>query len=85
MPERRAGPRLRRRRRRSRLPISLAETDIARGNLTYWGDVDGGEVALWALYPSRRLLSARVTAFLDHLKEAFPSGTPDELTAYLEA
>jgi hypothetical protein len=34
-------------------------------------------------YPSRRLLSARVSAFLDHLKEAFPMGTPDELAAYI--
>jgi hypothetical protein len=38
---------------------------------------------LWTLYPSRRLLSARVSAFLDYLKEAFPVGTPDELAAYL--
>jgi hypothetical protein len=40
------------------------------------------DVALWTLYPSRRLLSARVTAFLDHLKESFPQGTPEELAAY---
>ena len=48
-----------------------------------WGDVAGPEIALWALYPSRRLLSARVSAFLDFLKAAFPKGTPDELAAYL--
>jgi hypothetical protein len=28
-------------------------------------------------------LSARVSAFLDHLKEAFPMGTPEELAAYI--
>jgi hypothetical protein len=29
------------------------------------------------------LLSARVSAFLDYLKEAFPKGAPEELAAYL--
>jgi hypothetical protein len=33
----------------------------------------------------RRLLSTRVSAFLEHLKEAFPKGTPDELAAYVGA
>jgi DNA-binding transcriptional LysR family regulator len=47
------------------------------------GDVPGPEIALWALYPSRRLLSARVSAFLDCLKEAFPNGSPDELADYI--
>jgi hypothetical protein len=28
-------------------------------------------------------LSARVSAFLDFLKEAFPRGTPDELASYI--
>jgi hypothetical protein len=28
-------------------------------------------------------LSARVSAFLGHLKEAFPQGKPEELAAYL--
>ena len=45
---------------------------------------DGAEIVLWALYPSRRLLSARVSAFLDFLKEAFPSGTPEELAAFID-
>jgi len=67
------------------LPVSLVSHDLAAGRLAHWGDVDGPEVALWALYPSRRLLSSRVSAFLDYLKEAFPKGTPDELAAYLPA
>lgn len=66
-----------------RLPISLVSHDLADGTLVQWGDVEGPEIALWTLYPTRRLLSARVSAFLDHLKEAFPQGTPDELAAYL--
>jgi DNA-binding transcriptional LysR family regulator len=69
----------------ARLPLSLVSHDLAAGTFVHWGDVDGPEIALWALYPSRRLLSARVSAFLDHLKEAFPKGTPDELAAYIGA
>ncbi|WP_184716551.1 LysR family transcriptional regulator [Caulobacter sp.] len=68
----------------ARLPISLVGRDLRTGRLAHWGDVDGPEIALWALYPSRRLLSARVSAFLDHLKAAFPTGAPEELAAYLD-
>lgn len=67
-----------------RLPISLVSRDLADGTLVLWGDVDAPEIALWTLYPTRRLLSARVAAFLDHLKQAFPKGTPDELAAYIK-
>lgn len=67
-----------------RLPISVVSHDLAAGRLVHWGDVDGHEIALWTLYPSRRLLSARVSAFLDFLKRAFPKGMPDELAAYIE-
>ncbi|WEZ85620.1 LysR substrate-binding domain-containing protein (plasmid) [Rhizobium sp. 32-5/1] len=67
----------------ARLPISLVSHDLADGTLQRWGDIEGSEIALWALYPSRRLLSARVSAFLDFLKQAFPKGTPDELAAYI--
>ena len=67
------------------LPVSLVSGDLAAGTLVSWGDVPGPDIALWALYPSRRLLSARVSAFLDHLKSAFPSGTAQELAAYIDA
>ena len=67
----------------ARLPISLVSHDLADGTLLHWGDIEGSEIALWALYPSRRLLSARVSAFLEFLKQAFPNGTPDELAAYI--
>jgi len=67
----------------ARLPISLVSGDLAAGTLVHWGDADGPEIALWTLYPSRRLLSTRVSAFLDFLKAAFPMGTPDELAAYI--
>ena len=67
----------------ARLPISLVAHDLADGTLVLWGDIDGPEIALWTLYPSRRLLSARVSAVLDFLKQEFPNGTPDELAADL--
>ncbi|MGY8710425.1 LysR substrate-binding domain-containing protein [Bradyrhizobium sp. 18BD] len=68
----------------ARLPVSLVSRDLTAGRLVHWGDVDGPEIALWTLYPSRRLLSARVSAFLDCLKEAFPSGAPEELAAFVD-
>ena len=67
----------------ARLPLSLAISDLASGKLVHWGDVEGPETALWALYPTRRLLSARVSAFLEFLREAFPKGAPEELAAYI--
>lgn len=67
----------------ARLPISLVANDLAAGTLMQWGNVDQSEIALWALYPSRRLLSARVSAFIDHLRQTFPNGTPDELATFI--
>jgi DNA-binding transcriptional LysR family regulator len=68
----------------ARLPVSLVSHDLTTGKLVNWGDVDGPEIAIWTLYPSRRLLSARISAFLDFLKQAFPSGTPEELAAFID-
>ncbi|MCD2325374.1 LysR family transcriptional regulator [Sphingomonas sp. IC-56] len=67
----------------ARLPISLVSRDLAAGRLRSLGEIEGPDITLWALYPTRRLLNARVSAFLDFLKEAFPTGTPDELAAFL--
>jgi len=67
----------------AQLPISLVSRDLAAGILTKWGDIEGSDIALWALYPSRRLLSPRVSAFLDFLKAAFPTGAPEELAAHI--
>lgn len=68
----------------ARLPLSLVSHDLVSGRLVRWGDVEGPQTMLWALYPSRRLLSARVSAFLDYLKQSFPSGTAEELAAYVD-
>jgi len=67
----------------ARLPLSLVSQDLAAGRLVAWADVDEPETRLWALYPSARLLSGRVSAFLAYLKKAFPSGAPDELAAFI--
>lgn len=67
------------------LPVSLVSDDLQTGRLVCWGETSGPDIALWALYPSRRLLNARVSAFLEFLKEAFPTGEPEELAAYVKA
>ncbi|MCD1623492.1 LysR family transcriptional regulator [Citromicrobium bathyomarinum] len=67
----------------ARLPFSLVVSDLKSGRLVHWGDVVKSDIGLWALYPSRRLLSARVSAFLDLLKSAFPTGAPEDLAAFL--
>ncbi|TMP76269.1 LysR substrate-binding domain-containing protein [Pseudoalteromonas sp. S1608] len=68
-----------------RLPVSLVSQDLDAGRLVCWSEAEGSEIALWALYPSRRLLNARVSAFMDFLKEEFPSGEPEELAAFVGA
>ncbi|HWU94872.1 MAG TPA: LysR substrate-binding domain-containing protein [Sphingomonas sp.] len=67
-----------------RLPLSLVSRDLAFGRLVRWGDADASETILWALYPSRRLLSARVSAFLGYLAKLFPSGSPEELARLID-
>lgn len=66
------------------LPLSLVASDLRTGALVHWGDGRGAPIEIWALYPSRRLLSSRVSAFLEFLKEAFPLGQPEELAAYIK-
>jgi len=66
------------------LPMSLVSRDLAVGTLVSWGVVDGSELNYWAVYPSRRLLTARVSAFIEHLIGAFPlGGEPEELAAFI--
>ncbi len=66
------------------LPLSMVSGEVARGRLVCWGDAEGREVELWALYTSRRLLSSKVSAFLAYLAQAFPKGTSEELAAFME-
>ena len=68
----------------ARLPLSLVSRDISGGLLAHWGDVPNSAIALWALYPSRRLLNARVSAFLELLRRSFPHAAAEELSAFLD-
>ena len=54
------------------LPKLLVADDIAAGRLAYWGTQAGAPVEIWALQSSRRLIGAKVRAFLDLLEESFP-------------
>ncbi|WP_341866727.1 LysR substrate-binding domain-containing protein [Caballeronia ptereochthonis] len=54
------------------LPGLLVAPDLAAGRLAMLGLEAGPPVELWTLYSSRRLLSAKVRAFLDMLQ-----GVPD--------
>jgi DNA-binding transcriptional LysR family regulator len=67
------------------LPLSLSSRDLADGRLRLLGRSKTTPAVLWALYPSRRLLSTRVAVFLDHLAETFPQGTAEELAHLFEA
>lgn len=51
----------------ARLPLSLVEQDITAGRLSYWGNDPSGETELWVLHASRRLPSAKVSAFVQFL------------------
>jgi DNA-binding transcriptional LysR family regulator len=54
------------------LPKLLVADDIASQRLILWGIHDAPGVAIWALQSSRRLMSAKVRAFLSVLSEAYP-------------
>jgi DNA-binding transcriptional LysR family regulator len=54
------------------LPKLLVADDIAAGRLAYWGTQAGPPVEIWALQSSRRLVGAKVRAFLDVVEKAFP-------------
>jgi DNA-binding transcriptional LysR family regulator len=54
------------------LPKLLVADDIAAGRLAHWGTQAGPPVEIWALQSSRRLVGAKVRAFLDVVEKAFP-------------
>ena len=57
------------------LPKLLVADDIAAGRLDLWGIQDGPPVQIWALQSSRRLMGAKIKAFLDAVENAFPNKT----------
>jgi DNA-binding transcriptional LysR family regulator len=58
----------------SLLPDTLVGADIAEGALVHLGDLDGVDVDLSIVHPSRRLVSRRLRTFIDMLVETFPRG-----------
>jgi DNA-binding transcriptional LysR family regulator len=54
------------------LPKLLVADDLKTGRLVCWATDDNPPVAIWALQSSRRLVGAKVRAFLDALAAAFP-------------
>jgi DNA-binding transcriptional LysR family regulator len=58
----------------SMLPDTLVGDDIADGSLVHLGDLDGVDVDLSIVHPSRRLVSRRLRTFIDMLAETFPQG-----------
>jgi DNA-binding transcriptional LysR family regulator len=54
------------------LPRLLVSDDVAARRLVLWGIQAGPPVELWALQSSRRLVGAKVRAFLDMVEKAFP-------------
>lgn len=54
------------------LPKLLVGEDIAAGRLAYWGTHAGPPVEIWALQSSRRLIGAKVRAFLDVVEREYP-------------
>lgn len=54
------------------LPKLLVADDIAAGRLACWGTHAGPPVEIWALQTSRRLIGAKVRAFLNLVEQVFP-------------
>jgi DNA-binding transcriptional LysR family regulator len=54
------------------LPKLLVADDVAAGRLVQWGAEDAPPVQIWALQSSRRLVGAKVRAFLDVVDQSFP-------------
>jgi DNA-binding transcriptional LysR family regulator len=53
------------------LPKLLVADDILAGRLAYWGTQSGPPVEIWALQTSRRLVGAKVRAFIEFLESSF--------------
>jgi len=58
------------------MPRSLVQAEIDTGRLLDWGTLANHHIEVWALYPSHRHVSARVTAFVQLLVERFANASP---------
>jgi DNA-binding transcriptional LysR family regulator len=55
------------------LPHSLVRPDIVAGRLSVWGVCTERTVDVWVLHNSRRLVSRKVSTFVDFIVESFPT------------
>ena len=62
------------------MPRSLVQADIDAGRLVDWGVLAGRPIEVWALYPSHRHVSARVSAFVQLLVDRFENASPSTFT-----
>lgn len=62
------------------MPRSLVQVDIDTGRLLDWGTLTARQIEVWALYPSRRHVSARVSAFVNLLVDRFEHASPAAFT-----
>ncbi len=53
------------------LPRAVAADAAAAGQLTIWSSVPHRTTEIWVLHASRRLVSTKITAFVDFLVEAY--------------
>ena len=60
----------------AQLPRSIIRKALESGQLVVWGALPNRTVELWALHSSRRLVSPKVAAFMEHLVAAFPDQVP---------
>lgn len=54
------------------LPRILVTDDLDAGRLALWGVQSGPRVEIWALQSTRRLMGAKVRAFIEMVEAAFP-------------
>lgn len=58
------------------MPRCLVQADITAGRLVDWGTLADHHIEVWALYPSHRHVSARVSAFVQLLVDRFENASP---------
>ncbi len=58
------------------VPRSLVQADIDASRLLDWGTLGSRPIEVWALYPSRRHVSTRVSAFVQLLVDRFEHASP---------
>lgn len=63
------------------MPEGLVSDELASGELVRWGVLPQRPVEVWVLYPSRRLQSAKVSAFVAMLQALHDRTSPVEVAA----